>query len=129
MANQTAQERIDKKLGEIQREVEPEVNGLFRELNRARLDGKGSIGRMVRDKSSVRWSMAWSEESGVAYELVVILYVEDDADAARFSKGWVHYRASAPAEFDGHTPTTKMRRLASALPGDIKDAILAEWTE
>ncbi len=122
------QERIDKKLGEIQRDVEPEVNGLFRELNRARLDDKGRVGRTVRDRSSVRWSLAWTEEeSGIAFELAVILYVEDDGSAARFSKGWLHRRASAPIDFDGHTPTTRMRRIPSASPADVKEAILAEW--
>ncbi len=128
MASASAQERIDKKLVEIQRDVEPEVNGLFRELNLARLDGRGKIGKTVRDKTSVRWSLAWSVESGIAYELVVILYVEDDGSTARFARGWVHRRAAAPVEFEGHTPTTRMRRIPTASPADVKDAILAEWT-
>lgn len=128
MANATAQERIDKKLGEIQRDVEPEIEALFGELNRARLNGRGEMGKMVRDGNSLRWALAWREDSGIAYQLVVILYVEDDGRVARFSRGWVHRRASTPIEYEGHTPTTKMRRIASTSPAEIKDAILGEWT-
>ncbi len=128
MPHATSQARIDKKLGEIQRDVEPELDALFQELNRARLSGKGKIARLIRDRTSLRWSLTWREESGVTYELVVILYVEDDGRTARFSKGWVHRRASAPVEYEGHTPTTRMRRIANPSPAEIKDAILAEWT-
>lgn len=125
MTTQT-EERIASKLDEIQQEWSKPIAGLLREINRIKLGGKGkTMLRPTRDRASLRWTLAW-HEGKIAYDLNVIIHVEDDGKAAKVSKVLIHRHASADYDYDGHTPTTRMRRLSELSLTEIKQAIEAE---
>ncbi len=137
MENLYAQERIEQKIAEIQSKFGESIRNLLHEVNRTKLNGKGKVSAAPAvDQNTIRWTLAWKASAPggvrkrrgiVSYELNVIASVEDDGHQARVSRVWVHRRASTPMEFDGHTPTTRMRRLAQLSLPDIRAAIEAEW--
>jgi hypothetical protein len=110
---------------------------LLQEINKTKLKGEGKItAAPVVDQNTLRWTLAWKapapgalgKKAGtVSYELNIVAFVEDDGREARMAKAWVHRRASTPMEFEGHTPTTRMRRLARLSLPEIREAIEAEW--
>ncbi|MDE3091943.1 MAG: hypothetical protein KGJ80_21430 [Chloroflexota bacterium] len=123
------QMRIDAKIEEIRRGYDVGINDLLKEINRARLKGKGKITEEpVRENASLRWTLAWKEERKVSYQLNIVINIEDDGRDARVGRVWVHRRASTSLDYDGHTPTTRMRRLTALSMQEIKDAIDAEWS-
>lgn len=125
MTTQT-EERIGDKLDEIQQEWSKPIVNLLRETNKVKLGNKGRlVARPARDRSSLRWTLAW-REGKVAYDLNIVVHVEDDGKTARVSKVLVHRHASADYDYDGHTPTTRMRRLNGLSLEEIKQTIEAE---
>lgn len=122
------QARLNRKIEEIQQQFGSGIRALLDEMNRARLKGKGKItASPVVDRNNLRWTLAWKDPDKVSFELNVVVQVEDDGRAARVGKVWVHRHASAPLEFEGHTPTTRMRRLTGLSLAEIREAIESEW--
>ncbi len=125
MTTQT-EERIGDKLDEIQQEWSKPIVNLLRETNKVKLGNKGRlVARPARDRSSLRWTLAW-RDGKIAYDLNVVVYVEDDGKVTKVSKVLVHRHASADYDYDGHTPTTRMRRLNGLSLEEIKQTIEAE---
>jgi hypothetical protein len=125
MAN-SAQERINVKLEQIKSEYGAAIVDLLKEANRTRLKGKGRVTPApAMDENSLRWSLSW-QAGEISYGLAVVAHVADDGQQARVSKVWVHRHASTPLDFEGHTPTTRMRRLASLSLSELGEAINAE---
>ena len=129
MADQTnsQKQRIDAKIEEVKGEYAAGIHELLSEVNATRLKGKGKIEPPVVEGSSLRWTLAWREESKISLELNIVANVEDDGRQARVGRVWVHRHASTPMDFEGHTPTTRMRRLTSLSIAAIREAIDAEW--
>ena len=134
---QTAHERIHQKIEEIKSQFGTGIHTLLQEVNKAKLKGKGKItAAPAVDQNTLRWTLAWKatapgavgkKAGAVSFELNIVVFVEDDGREARVAKVWVHRRASTPMEFEGHTPTTRMRRLAHLSLSEIREAIEAEW--
>ena len=122
-----AQERIEEKIQEIEREFAGKIYGLLQQINKSRLRGKASLNQdPYIDEHSLRWVMKW-KEARIAYEMGIVIRVEDTGREARIGGVWVRRHASTPLDFEGHTPTTRMRRVANFSLKEIKDAIEAEW--
>lgn len=122
------QMRILAKINEIEQGFGSQINDLLKEINKSRLKGKGKItaGPAI-EGNAIRWTLAWKEHRKISFDLTVIANVEDDGQAARIGRVWIHRHASTPMDFEGHTPTTRMRRLATLSLPEIKQAIDAEW--
>jgi hypothetical protein len=129
MADQTNSQkrRIDTKIEGVKGEYAAGIRELLSEVNTTRLKGKGKIEPPVVEGSSLRWTLAWREEREISLELNIVANVEDDGRQARVGRVWVHRHASTPMDFEGHTPTTRMRRLTSLSIAAIREAIDAEW--
>ncbi len=129
MADQTNSQkrRIDAKIEEVKGEYAAGIRELLSEINQTRLKGKGKVEPPVVDGSSLRWTLAWREEHKISLELNIVVNVEDDGRQARVDRVWVHRHASTPMDFEGHTPTTRMRRLTRLSIATIREAIDAEW--
>ena len=120
--------RINQKLDELKRDMGPGIDGLLAELNRTRLNGKGTTAAAPAvEKNGLRWTLAWSAEQNVSYELNVVIQIEDTGKIARVSKVWIHRRVATPIGYEGHTPTTKMLLIATLSIANIREAILLEW--
>ncbi len=123
------QQRIDATIEGIKRDYSSRVVDLFQDLNTSRLSGNGKItAAPVVDGASLRWTLEWTEERKISFELSLVVNVEDDGREARIGRVWVHRHASTPLDYDGHTPTTRMRRLTGLSLREIREAIDAEWT-
>ncbi len=121
-----AEERLNEKLAEIQQGVGKSIVELLHQTNKDKLAGKGKVSvHPIRERSALRWTLAW-HEGKVAYDLNIVVYVEDDGTAAKVSKVLVHRHASADFDYDGHTPTTRMRRLTGLSLEELQQAIEAE---
>ena len=121
------QERIDKKIKEIETGLGKDIVVLLKQVNAARLAGKGKVAATpVADRASLRWTLEWKQER-VSYDLNVVVRFDDDGKAARVAGVWVHWHVSTPMEFEGHTPTTRMHRLTGLSIEEIREAIDAEW--
>ena len=126
--NELQQARADAKIEEIRRAYGDEINNLLKEINQARLKGKGKITPTpVIENNCLRWTLTWNEQQKISFELNVVVSVEDDGHAARVGRVWVHRHASTQIDFEGHTPTTRMRRLATLSMDAIREAVDAEW--
>ena len=123
------QERINAKIAEIRRDNGDGIRALLKEVNKTRLNNKGKItGAPIVEGTSLRWTLAWKEERRISLELNIVVSIEDDGQHARVGRVWVHRHASTPMDYEGHTPTTRMRRLAGLSIAEIRDAIDAEWS-
>ncbi len=123
------QQRIDATIEGIKRDYSSRVVDLFQDLNTSRLRGNGKItAAPVVEGASLRWTLEWTEERKISFELSLVVNVEDDGREARIGRVWVHRHASTPLDYDGHTPTTRMRRLTGLSLREIREAIDAEWT-
>jgi hypothetical protein len=119
--------RISAKVEEVKRDFSDGITELLKETNKWRLGGKGKIVAAPKvDHNSLRWTLAW-KEGKIAFELNVVVSIEDDGRRARVGRVWVHRHASTPFDFDGHTPTTRMRRLTGLAIEEIREAIETEW--
>jgi len=121
------QARVDAKIEEIERAYGSDIRDLLKEVGRTRLKNKGKLTLApVIENNSLRWSLTWKEQQKISLELHVIVSVEDDGHAARVGRVWIHRHASTPIDFEGHTPTTRMRRLTGLSIEEIRAAIYAE---
>jgi hypothetical protein len=121
------QARVDAKIEEIERAYGSDIRDLLKEVARTRLKNKGKLTLApVIENNSLRWSLTWKEQQKISLELHVIVSVEDDGHAARVGRVWIHRHASTPIDFEGHTPTTRMRRLTGLSIEEIRAAIYAE---
>lgn len=122
------QVRIDQKLDEIVREFGGALDALLDELNQTRLNGTGTItAAPAIEKGNLRWTLAWSRDARLVFELTIIIQIEDNGQAAHVSRVWVRYQAATSLSFKGHTPTTRMRQLSQLSIAGIRQAISAEW--
>lgn len=121
------EQRIAAKIEEVTREYGADLYNLLKEMNDTRLRGKGKLTPTpIFDRNSLRWTLAWRGDN-VSYEMNIIVRFEDDGHEARVAQVWVHRHASTPVQFEGHTPTTRMHRLAGLNLAEIRDAVHAEW--
>ena len=127
--NDVPQARINAKIEEIKRDYGNGICDLLKELNQTRLKGKGKITPLpIEERNSLCWMLAWKQDRDISFELSIVVNVEDDGRQARVGRVWVHRHASTPLDYDGHTPTTRMRRLTALSIAGIRDAIEAEWS-
>ncbi len=123
----TQQDRINAKIEDVQREYGKGIRDLLKEMNRSRLKNKGQVTQVpIVDKNNLRWTLSWKVEQ-VSYSMSVVIGIEDDGYEARAGRVWVHRHASTPVDFEGHTPTTRMRRLTHLSLEEIREAVVAEW--
>ena len=121
------QERLQEKIKEVERDFGPKIYEILMSLNRERVKGKAQLNdEPYTDEHSLRWVMKW-KEARIAYEMSVVIRVEDTGREARIGGVWVRRHASTPLDFEGHTPTTRMRRVTNFSIKDIREAIEAEW--
>ena len=121
------QERVQQKINEVEKEYGVKIHDLLLSMNRERLNGKAQLNEEpYTDEHSLRWVMKW-KEARIAYEMSIVIRVEDTGREARVGGVWVRRHASTPLDFEGHTPTTRMRRVTNLTMKDIKDAVEAEW--
>lgn len=125
MAN--SNERIDQKIAEIKRDHGQAIVDLLNETNQTHLQSKGKVtSQPTIDQNSLRWTLAW-KQGKITCDLNIVVSVDDDGQAARVGRAWVHRHASTDYDFEGHTPTTRMRRLAGLTLKEIRAALEAEW--
>jgi hypothetical protein len=126
--NDLQQARINAEIEVVRRRYGNGIRELLKEINTARLKSKGKLTTIpITEGSSLRWTLAWTDEHKILFELSIIVNIEDDGHQARVGRVWVHRHASAPLDYEGHTPTTRMRRLAGLSLADLREAIDAEW--
>ena len=120
-------ERLEQKIKQVEEEFGPKLYAMLMQFNRERLDGKGQVKEAaITDEHSLRWMMKW-KEAKVTYEMSIVIRLEDTGREAQVSGVWVHRHASTPLDYEGHTPTTRMRRVTNLSMKDIHSAIEAEW--
>ncbi len=121
------QARIASQIDRVIQEYSNAISDLLKETNKTRLKGRGKITEApLIEGNSLRWTLTWKEQK-VSYELSILVNIEDDGQKANVGRVWVHRRASTPIDFEGHTPTTRMRRLARLNIDEIREAIELEW--
>jgi hypothetical protein len=121
-----AQTRINTLIEEIKNGIGKEITALLQEINATRLANKGKLSRPIVDRASLRWTLAW-EQNKISYDLNIIIRFDDNGTVARVAGVWVHRHASTPLDYEGHTPTTRMHRLAGLTIKEIREAIDAQW--
>jgi hypothetical protein len=127
LAERNAQERIDEKIEQVKREFGSGVMNLLKAANRTHLRSRGKVTILpLVDRNNVRWGLSWKDKK-MSYDLNIVVAINDDGIQARVDRVWVHRRVSTPFDFDGHTPTTHMRRLTSLAIAEIAEAIEAEF--
>jgi hypothetical protein len=77
---------------------------------------------------NLRWTLSLKKRQKISLEPRIIVNVEDDRHTAKVDRVWIHRHASTPIDFEGHTPTTRMRRLSSLSIEAIREAADAELT-
>jgi hypothetical protein len=119
--------RLQQQINDVQKDFGAKIYEMLLNVNRERLHGKANLtDEPYIDQHSLRWTMKW-KEARIAYELSVVVRVEDNGREARVGGVWVRRHASTPLDFEGHTPTTRMRRVTNLSIKEIKEAIEAEW--
>jgi len=122
-----AQERIDQLIEQIKREFGNDILNLLKAANRKYLKSRGKLTHQpLIDWNNVRWSLSW-KDAKMSYELNVVVAISDDGAQARVDRVWVHRHVSTSFDFEGHTPTTHMRRLTGLAIAEIAEAIDAEF--
>jgi hypothetical protein len=120
--------RIAAKIDQVKQDYSNAISNLLKETNKARLKGRGKVVEApLIEGNSLRWTLTWKEQQKISFELSILVNIEDDGHQADVGRVWVHRRASTPIDFEGHTPTTRMRRLARLDIDEIRQAIELEW--
>ena len=124
----TAQQlRINHKVEEIKRDFGDALRDLLKDVNKTRLKNQGKLtAAPALERNSLRWTLAWKEGS-INFDLNIVVAIEDDGKQAQVGRVWVQRHASTSLDYDGHTPTTRMRRLTMLSLDEIREAIDAEW--
>ena len=126
--NDLQKARIVAKIEQVKQDYSDAICNLLEETNKARLKGRGKVAEApLSEGNSLRWTLTWKEQQKVSFELSILVNIEDDGHKANVGRVWVHRRVSTPMDYEGHTPTTRMRRLAGLSIAEIRDAIDAEW--
>ncbi|MBI5303512.1 MAG: hypothetical protein HY868_15365 [Chloroflexi bacterium] len=121
------QARIKQLIGNIQVEFGDSVGALLQEVNHIRLKDNGTLlAKAAVERDSIRWTLEW-HEGPIQFDLNVVAAIEDDGRYAKIARVWVQRHATTPLDYDGHTPTTRMRRLTALSLAEIREAIEAEW--
>ncbi|MBI3740674.1 MAG: hypothetical protein HY257_02820 [Chloroflexi bacterium] len=107
-------------------QIGDDVQKLFAELNATRLDGKGKITDAEIQMHHVRWGLEW-KENAITFKIRVAVRLVDDGVAARVDQVLVQKEAWTPYDFEGHTPTTTMKQIATMDANKIRDAVDALW--
>ncbi len=120
-------ERINRVIEQVKRESGKGIVDLLKAANQTYLKGKGKVTSQPKiDRSNMRWILSWKQDK-ISYDLNIVISVDDNGTEARVGKVWVHRHASSDYDFDGHTPTTRMRRLAGLSLNEIKEALEMEF--
>lgn len=123
------QARIASQIDRVIQDYSNAIADLLKETNKTRLKGRGKVSEApLIEGNSLRWTLMWKEHK-ISFELSILVNIEDDGRKADVGRVWVHRRASTPIDFGGHTPTTRMRRLARLDLDEIRQAIELEWAE
>ena len=124
----SAENRINQKIDQVKNDIGVAVVSLLKDANKRFLKSQGKVSTVPTiDRDNVRWTLAWMEEK-ITFDLSVVVAVKDDENEARVERVWVHRHVTTPFDYDGHTPTTHMRRLTSLSIAEIKSAIEAEFS-
>ncbi len=124
----SAENRINQKIEQVKNELGTAVSSLLRDANKRYLKSKGKVSTTPTiERNSIRWTLAWREEK-MTFDLSIVVAVIDDGAQARVDRVWVHRHVTTPFDYDGHTPTTHMRRLTSLSIAEIKSAVEAEFS-
>ncbi len=123
----SAENRISQKIEQVKGELGTAVVNLLRDANKRHLKSKGRVSAVPTiDRNSLYWTLAWKEDKAT-FALRVVIAIMDDGTQARIDRVWVHRHVTTPFDYDGHTPTTHMRRLTSLSIAEIKSAVEAEF--
>ncbi len=121
------QVRVNQKIEDLKNEFGIALRNLLKDLNKTRLNNRGNLPPSpVVDKNSLRWTLVW-QDGAINYDLNVVVAIEDDGKQARIGRVWVQRHATVAFNYEGHTPTTRMRRLTGFSLEEIRAAIEAEW--
>ncbi|MBI5029542.1 MAG: hypothetical protein HZB51_03380 [Chloroflexi bacterium] len=124
----SAENRINQKIEQIKNDIGVAITNLLKDANKRYLKTKGKVSTMPTiDHNNLRWTLAWTEEK-ITFDLSVVIAVTDNGTEARVDRVWVHRHVTTPFDYDGHTPTTHMRRLTSLSIAEIKSAVEAEFS-
>ena len=128
MANPTsdAEQRLQRKASEVVRDFGPSIHQLLAELNKARLKGAGRLGSAEIGRKAIRWELEWSAEP-VSYRMHIAVTLADDGQKAFVDRVLVQREASAPYNYQGHTPTTMMKQIATLDIKQIKSKLEELW--
>lgn len=127
MADQAKELRMQAKIDEVKTEFNESIVALLAEINVQRLRGEGIVTPTpVIERTNLRWTLAWKEKEKISFDLNVVVGIEDDGTQAKVGRVWVQRHASTALDYEDHTPTTRMRRLAMLSLKDIRDAIEQE---
>ncbi len=121
-----AQARIKAKAEEIALTNDASIGQLLAELNASRLRGSGEIARAQIQEHHVRWALEW-KESAVTYKLRIAVRLVDDGREARIDQILVQKEAWTPYSYEGHTPTTTMKKVAELDVAKIREAVEYLW--
>jgi hypothetical protein len=127
MADQAKELRMQAKIDEVKTDFNGSIVALLAEVNAQRLRGEGTVTPTpIIERTNLRWTLAWKEKEKVSFDLNVVVGIEDDGTQAKVGRVWVQRHASTALDYEDHTPTTRMRRLAILSLDDIRDAIEQE---
>lgn len=116
-------ERINAVVEQVKHQFGKGIVDALKSANQNYLKGKGKVASQPKiDQHNLRWSLAWKEDK-ISYDLNLVVGIEDNGKTARVDKVWLHRHASTDFDFDGHTPTTRMKRLTGLSIDEIKQAI------
>lgn len=114
---------------QFQREHGKRIVDLLGETNQTHLKGKGKLMlQPLINGNLLRWTLTWMQDQ-IAFDLNIVVNVATDGGQAQAESVFVHRHASAPYDFQGHIPTTRMRRVKGFSMAAIKDAVQAEFVQ
>jgi hypothetical protein len=123
----TPSARVIQKIEEIKRDFGPGILHLLHQANQTFLQAKGLVSPTAKvDRNNIRWTLAW-QDGALAFDLNVVISIDDDGKQARVGRVWLHRHAASTLAFEGHTPTTRMKRLTKLSLPEIKEAIELEF--
>ncbi len=114
------------KASELVRNFGPSIYRLLSELNTSKLNRQGKLGSAEIGRRTVRWALEW-QVGAVTYRIHVVIRIGDDGRAAFVDRVYVRKEAMTPYMYDGHTPTTLMKQVATLEVDEIRKAILSLW--
>ncbi|MBI4789411.1 MAG: hypothetical protein HY782_20470 [Chloroflexi bacterium] len=128
MANSTsdAEARLQRKASEVVRDHGPAIRQLLADLNKSRLKGLGRLGSAEIGRMAIRWELQWKADP-VTYRMHIAVTLADDGQKAFVDRVLVQREASAPYDFQGHTPTTMMKQIATLNVKEIKSKLEELW--